>query len=422
MFRLAQAGIKLLIDGCFLEEEWKDFVRMNAKDQKVFILNSILRNGGDITDASDNQWIDTRGLDQDSIFIQNSTMYVSTGRGFRSGGAFFRNFILDHSTFYQMANGSGQRGYTDTTSTPIFDVTMAQNVTVTNNLFIDMAFTGDEINSYTGIIDTLDYPLFGFKSLVPVNKQDDTRKITIKNNVIGNSAAMLSYYHTQNDTLKPAVLLNEYSINKYFNKYPNTWVQKDNITETVNFKDAPDQVAIYSYTNYRRTNGFTEVGCPEFWADRNGIGGDPSNWGPAEKEYDFSYANTFSAYYAAEKRFPAGDLNWFPALKALWASGGTVDVEIQDGILPTEYSLEQNYPNPFNPVTTISYSLPKASIVTVTIYNLLGQKMEILENNKFQEAGSYKIKWDAGKYSSGMYLYQLQSDNVLISKKMILIK
>lgn len=420
MIRLAQAGIKAVVEGCFLEHEWKDFFRMNAKNQKVFVKNSILRNGGDITDASDNQFIDTRGQDQDTIFIQNSTLYTATGRAFRSGTAYFRTFIVDHCTFYQLGNGDGARGLTDTSATPIFDVRLAQNVSVTNNLFIDMAFAGDEKNSYTGPTDTLDYPLFGFTSIIPLSKQDATRNIVIKNNVVG-ASELFDLYYKQKDTIKAVVLLNKYSINKYFNRYPNTWKHGNNLVENVKFLDAPSEIPAINYVAYRRANNFTEEGCPEYWADRNGIGADPTTWGPASNEFKFSYASTYKAYNAAERGFPVGDLNWFPTLKALWEAGGTVGVEKTDGVIPTEYSLEQNFPNPFNPVTIISYSIPQSSNVTLTIYNTLGQKIETLVNN-LQEAGSYKVQWDANKYSSGMYVYQLHSNNTLITKKMILIK
>ena len=90
-------------------------------------------------------------------------------------------------------------------------------------------------------------------------------------------------------------------------------------------------------------------------------------------------------------------------------------------IQPIEYSLEQNYPNPFNPSTTIKFSLPEATDVSLTIYNSLGQKVTELVNGKL-EAGKYSYQWNAQNVATGMYIYELRSDNFVSIKKMILLK
>ena len=82
----------------------------------------------------------------------------------------------------------------------------------------------------------------------------------------------------------------------------------------------------------------------------------------------------------------------------------------------------QNYPNPFNPTTTISYQLPAISKVDISIYNLLGQKVATLVSKK-QQAGIYKIEWDASGFASGLYFYKLVTDeNFVQSRKLILLK
>ncbi len=97
-----------------------------------------------------------------------------------------------------------------------------------------------------------------------------------------------------------------------------------------------------------------------------------------------------------------------------------------DNILPEDYVLYQNYPNPFNPVTTVKYDIPEASDVEITIYNILGQKVITLLNEKTQP-GRYKIKWNginaSGiKVSSGLYIIRLKADNRFYARKMILMK
>jgi len=94
--------------------------------------------------------------------------------------------------------------------------------------------------------------------------------------------------------------------------------------------------------------------------------------------------------------------------------------------VPREFKLYQNSPNPFNPTTTITYNLPKQAKVELVIYNMLGQKVKTLVNG-YQPAKQYKIRWDGTneygvKVASGIYIYQLRSDNNLATKKMILMK
>jgi len=89
--------------------------------------------------------------------------------------------------------------------------------------------------------------------------------------------------------------------------------------------------------------------------------------------------------------------------------------------IPTEFSLEQNYPNPFNPVTIIRYELPHSTEVNLTIYNLLGQEIEILVN-EYQPAGTYEASFNALALPSGTYFYRLQAGKFVQTKKMVLLK
>jgi len=86
-----------------------------------------------------------------------------------------------------------------------------------------------------------------------------------------------------------------------------------------------------------------------------------------------------------------------------------------------DFRLEQNYPNPFNPVTNIKYSLPKASHVKINVYDINGKLVEELINVK-QEEGYHIVQWNAGQYSSGVYLYRIITPNYISTKKCILMK
>lgn len=94
--------------------------------------------------------------------------------------------------------------------------------------------------------------------------------------------------------------------------------------------------------------------------------------------------------------------------------------------LPETFSLSQNYPNPFNPTTVIEYSVPHTindnfSSLKLIIYDVLGNEIKTLINKK-QKPGNYKVTFDAGKLSSGIYYYNLSSESFSITKKMVLLK
>jgi Secretion system C-terminal sorting domain len=88
---------------------------------------------------------------------------------------------------------------------------------------------------------------------------------------------------------------------------------------------------------------------------------------------------------------------------------------------PMTYSLSQNYPNPFNPSTKINFSIQKAGVVTLKIYNILGQEVATLVNYDLKP-GAYSATFDASRLSSGVYFYTIHSGNFVQSKKMMLLK
>lgn len=89
--------------------------------------------------------------------------------------------------------------------------------------------------------------------------------------------------------------------------------------------------------------------------------------------------------------------------------------------VPDVFALNQNYPNPFNPSTEIAFDLPVASHVDLTIYNVLGQKVETLVDREM-EAGSHTVTWNADKVSTGVYFYRISAKDFTETKKMLMLK
>lgn len=94
---------------------------------------------------------------------------------------------------------------------------------------------------------------------------------------------------------------------------------------------------------------------------------------------------------------------------------------VNDDVVPFAYKLEQNYPNPFNPTTNISFSIPISGNVTIKVFDILGREVTTVLN-KSMSAGQYSVPFNAVNLESGVYIYQIQSNNFVDAKKMMLVK
>jgi len=102
--------------------------------------------------------------------------------------------------------------------------------------------------------------------------------------------------------------------------------------------------------------------------------------------------------------------------------GNPQGIHITSTEIPKIYSLLQNYPNPFNPVTNIKFGLPKTSVVSLKVFDILGREIANLVNNESLQAGSYLFDFDASNLPSGIYYYKLSAGEFSDVKKMVLVK
>ncbi len=89
--------------------------------------------------------------------------------------------------------------------------------------------------------------------------------------------------------------------------------------------------------------------------------------------------------------------------------------------IPAEFGLEQNYPNPFNPVTEIKFAIAKQGLVTLKVYDILGREVASLVNENLG-AGNYHVNFNSSNLASGTYIYRLIAGNVMIARKMMVVK
>ncbi len=113
-----------------------------------------------------------------------------------------------------------------------------------------------------------------------------------------------------------------------------------------------------------------------------------------------------AAYVASRPSSPSGN----PGINATEKTG-----------MPQEFKLFQNYPNPFNPSTQITYLIPRDGLVTLSVFDVLGREVQVLENS-MKHAGTHTVSFNASKVSSGVYLYRLQVGSFVAVKKMIVAK
>jgi len=147
-----------------------------------------------------------------------------------------------------------------------------------------------------------------------------------------------------------------------------------------------------------------------------------SNWA-ATQGYpvpeNLAYSNT-ALQSAGSDGLALGDLNWYPSQLAEWKKPVTA-VKLTHNPVPTEFALSNNYPNPFNPSTDIRVSLKQAGVMSLTVYNVLGQIVQVVDQG-YKPAGEYMYNVDMDRFASGVYFYTLRQGTSSITKKMLLLK
>jgi N-acetyl-anhydromuramyl-L-alanine amidase AmpD len=108
-----------------------------------------------------------------------------------------------------------------------------------------------------------------------------------------------------------------------------------------------------------------------------------------------------------------------------WSSGAYFDivnsVKGNNNSNVSGYELEQNYPNPFNPMTKIKFEVPESGLVTLSVFDLLGNEVAVLFN-KIVQSGNYEVEFNGSHFASGVYFYRLQAGANILSKKLMLLK
>jgi hypothetical protein len=385
----------------------------------------------------------TTGLHTDSVSFENCT-FANIGYVYMQEGAEYGdNVFFNHCTFYNVNMYCLESGWW-------------HNMYVTNSLFVNTFMLGKipttdgSGNGGTISIAPIDSGALGngFGFAVPFKEQD--RHILFANNAYSIDQWLINWMYN-----------NPYSQDLHKQRHdtdiPVPQPIINNITQTFFDSTNADGSKAWPLMNMANIDSVQNAGLKnpplnidslkQFlyhkWYDNGDV---QWAWHP-ENSYqnymwpspeDLSYTND-TLMTAAMDGLPLGDLyHWWPAQYTTWAAQASVEharinnwlmtgkdqpqgIKELPGTVPSVFTLSQNYPNPFNPTTNIEYSVPKSAFVSLKVYNILGQEVATLFQG-YQNSGSYKVDFNASKLSSGVYLYKLESGNVTLTKKLILMK
>lgn len=378
------------------------------------------------------------GLHADSVMFENCT-FANMGYVYMQEGAEYGdNVHFNHCTFYNVVQFTLESGWW-------------YKMSVTNSVFVNTQMYGAiPANDGEGFGGTINIAPIdsgargnGFGFTVPFTEQD--RRILFTNNSYFLDQWLVDWMRTnpysdslrkkREDDLMPMMNSNTIALFDSLDEQGNKVFPYRNYVDLYDNTDPSFKVPTLNLDSlkqflYHKWSDNKDVDWTWHKEDYN-----PNNqlW-PLEE--DFSYTNT-TLQTAGMGSFPLGDLyRWWPNEYAQWKSqadqektlifdrlkNGITDVKEQTGIaVPLEYTLSQNYPNPFNPITQIEYSVPKDGYVSLKVYNDLGQEVVDLFSG-IQRTGNYKATFDGTGLASGVYFYKLQSENVSITKKLVLMK
>lgn len=416
-------GSRIKIDKCLLTNVNGQPIRTGSGSNLVKVTNSIFANMGSLTTSNfgAGKAIDLREVSCDTLYLVNNTFVNYQDRPVRHLNLAAGNTvtgilnvcIIDHNTF---VNGMGFHGVLSLGN-------VGKRVQITNNLFYDAYALGqDSLDTERSV----EYNNTGEKyangnNTMPMifTAPSDTTVYDIQNNYIGISPLGQSWFaaHPRHSPGKP---ITKFIENRLGAKAANAFKDLTNFA----FVRTPRLMTNLMDYYVSPTGGNYTKNKPGYNYLIHDM--DRRVYRYYTDTLNCTYSIQHPAFTGAQKGFPVGDLNWFPTQKADWLAQGGTSVQTREGI-PTEFTLEQNYPNPFNPTTNIRFSLPKSSVVSLVIYNALGQKVATLIEGKEFNAGNYNYTWNGkdlngNNLSSGIYFYQLNTKDFSVTKKMMLLK
>lgn len=413
-------GSSIILDGVIFSNVNGQHVRTGSNAVKVSAKNTIFADMGALTTSNlgAGKGFDLREAAIDTFIVENCTFVNYQDRPIRhynfasptAGTGAIKYGRINHNTF---VNGMGYHGLLSLGS-------VGKEIHVTNNLFIDAFAMGEDSTDASRAAEWANtgefYPNGRNRITWIFTTPNDTTSWKVRNN-----------YYSISDSGRGFLTQYSFPVGSPLSWHINSKLQQqggDTLTAfreiSLSLQNVP-KVMTTMMRWYEAANGGTRAKVQtNFVKTRDDF--DRRNIIYYRDTLNASYSSSAAAYTAATGGYPVGDLNWFPTRKAQWLTDPATSVDRPgDGVVPETFSLDQNYPNPFNPATRIVYSLPTDSKIRLEVFDLLGRKVASLIDG-FVHAGEHAVDFNASHLVSGVYIYRLSAQNLVISKKMTLIK
>ncbi|HEX9911915.1 MAG TPA: T9SS type A sorting domain-containing protein [candidate division Zixibacteria bacterium] len=215
-------------------------------------------------------------------------------------------------------------------------------------------------------------------------------------------------------------------------RFPDSISNLDITCDSISFVGTRSESAAFKSDSTSINNAKNRLVALAIWITELGIGNVAS--GPVAKIYFTTGSSWDSTSYVPVDTLvwpPVSELEFVPSATGIgfmpvFLKGALEVREVNTPSIPTVFSLSQNYPNPFNPKTLIRFTLPKDSWVNIEVYNILGQRVKTLVNEKLT-AGVKEVEWDSKgdnglEVASGIYFYRIKADDFSDIKKMVMLK
>jgi len=414
---------RIIIDSCIMKTIAGQIIRTNGPATLVKVTHSTFADMGHPTsNFGAGKFIDCRNVEIDTLIVQNCTlvnMYDRVIRHYQSTAPIV-NFIFDHNT---VINEMAYHGFL---SLGKVDSTGNGTLQITNNLLVDHFALGED----TAAVRQVEFSDPGEND--PIDHLPRMTWVLTNKNNAANWNIQKNYY-ASSDSGEAMLELGPPYDTVYAGPYYHvegppylTW----NINSVLasQGKDTLHTFTHLSYVKLANAPGLmTELirwVLNKSLDDKNKPTLNVSpiwNW-----TYDFHrhhleyYFDTLNCSYATEVDLSTAGTDGKTIGDTRWSST-VVGVKNRPDELPSNFYLSQNYPNPFNPTTVIKYGLPKEAQVQIAVYNVLGQRVALLVDQRMK-AGNYEASFSAGKYASGVYFYVMHAGDKQFIQKMLLLK
>ncbi len=395
-------GNRIIIEDCFLDYSNQTFFRLNSSNNKVYVRNSILRNSVRPENPDNGRVLDLRGNPQDTISIENSTLYNNSGTMVRTGGGFMKYLNINHNTIFQVHYER----------LPI-DLNTALVANVTNNIFYNVGLSGDPHEHS---------PLFATDSIYTIGEYTDAdRQFNLTNNnwytqqefsdILEQYSHDVLFRFSPEDTDNSDTIWYKYTIREDF--FADTAIldtaiidipvlinfikagQADttnNIKEELTFKNPPPLFTEYWQFFAENEFNLDNETPPSPFADEN-----PAVIGEVtEGAFDFGYNASSQSATASTDGGPLGDPRW------------TLFTPVSAAIVSNSNSITA-FPNPFSNTVIFGIDSEKSASAKISIYDMLGKDIVTMQKQILQ--GNNSVQMDLSKISKpGIYLYKIHID------------